>query len=233
MGLLEEEERVARVYDRKISAKQSAKYTPLSNYNQQVRLEINQVLGNVIRTRFLDPYHSGSLSALDFGCGNGNTILTLISLGLSPNNVTGVDVAKQRVLEARTNTPNDVEIIQGGRHVLASINKRFDMAICSLVLSSLLDRDAREQVCRGLAEVCKPGGVVVIYDFVMKGSANPAVRPVSHKEVQAAFPGKRVQCQSVTLAPPLGRFFESYPKVLAALAMIPLLRTHKLYVVTI
>lgn len=233
MKFSKEEERIAKIYDQKPPAKYSERYTPLANYSQQVRFELNQALSKVIRARFWDQYRSGRLKALDFGCGNGNTLLDLVALGLAPSQLVGIDISRSRVSEARENAPRNLEIAHGGHLAVLEWNKKFNIIVCSLVLSSVMQREARQQVCEALSQACEPGGVIIIYDFFRAGSSNPDVRPVSMREIKIAFPGKKVDCQSLTLAPPIGRLFNRYPWALAVLAMIPFLRTHRAYVVTI
>jgi hypothetical protein len=56
-----------------------------------------------------------------------------------------------------------------------------------------------------MLRVLAAGGAILWYDFFVDNPANPNVRGVRRREVEALFPGCRAELRRATLAPPLAR----------------------------
>jgi hypothetical protein len=77
--------------------------------------------------------------------------------------------------------------------------------------------------------VLRPGGALLWYDFRVDNPANPNVRGIGHRELEALFPGLACRVLSLTLAPPLARAVAPVSPGLARLLEgLPFLRSHLL-----
>jgi len=130
-----------------------------------------------LRERLLDsiPWR-GDERVLDVGCGPG--LLTVGAAHRVPNgSVVGVDVWNPRavsgnraesVLENATieGVSNRVDVKEGDARKLPFPDGSFDVVVSNFVVHELQARADREQMMREVARVLKPGGHVMLVDFI-------------------------------------------------------------------
>lgn len=116
-------------------------------------------------------------TVLDVGCGGGYDLRVWQSFGWPPAKLAGVDLVADRVGVARATNPGvDIRLGQGGS--LPFGDSTFDVATAVTVFSSILDPAIRTAVFGEMARVVRSGGVIVIYDFVVRNPRNHDVIPM-------------------------------------------------------
>jgi hypothetical protein len=79
----------------------------------------------------------------------------------------------------------------------------------------------------------KPGGGILIYDFVYNNPRNKDVIAIPIKEIRALFPRGSITTSRLTLAPPINRFVSRlHGNLYSIFNACPLLRTHVLSWIT-
>ena len=164
---------------------------------------------------------------LDVGCGAGLDFAYWVGAGWSPDRLAGVDLVAERIERARLACPGvDLQVVDGT--TLPFPDGTFDIATAVTVFSSIIDPVTRTALFREMERVVRPGGVVVIYDFVVRKPTNPHVRALGLAELRAL--ANRPPELSVRLTPLLQLVAAGVvagPKVAdAAMRMAP--RTHRL-----
>jgi SAM-dependent methyltransferase len=169
----------------------------------------------------------GDLRVLDLGTGDGHHLARLISYGFSAKNLVGLDLLSQRVENARVKYSNlDFVCGDGGR--LPFPIAAFDLIFQFTVFTSILDDRLRRRMAGEILRVLRPQGWILWYDYWLNPN-NPQTRGIGKKEMFALFEGCTFDLRSITLAPPLVRFWA--PKSWAfcsLLSQIPFLKTHYL-----
>lgn len=166
---------------------------------------------------------------LEIGCGQGQWLREFIKWGACPENVTGIDVLQDRVIQARQLSPPGMQIHCGNATRLPFNNASFDLVVQFTVFSSILDSTVKEMVAREMLRVLKEGGLIFWYDFFLNNPSNPDVRGIRKREIAHLFPGCRIEFRRVSLAPPLCRLLAPYTWLVCyALERFRLLNTHYL-----
>lgn len=218
-------ERIRRVYARRRAEGREKRYTVFDRGNLFRLLTLERDLVAALQAEGLTDLPA--LRALDIGCGGGWWLRTLLRWGARPANLAGIDLLAEAVAAARGIHP-DLPIEQGSAERLPFADASFDLVSQFTVFSSMLDAGMRRQTAAEMARVLRPGGVALWYDFTVN-PGNRDTRGIGRGELAALFPGFRIRCRRVTLAPPLARALapRSWLAV-TALESIPLLRTHLL-----
>jgi ubiquinone/menaquinone biosynthesis C-methylase UbiE len=169
---------------------------------------------------------------LEVGCGTGYWLREFIKWGARPENVTGVDLLADRVVEAKKLCPEAVRIQCGSAAELTLPDEAFDLVFQSTVFTSILDPSMRRQVASEMLRVVKKDGLIVWYDYHVNNPWNPDVQGVKKREIHQLFPECRVDLRRITLAPPLARLLAPYSWLACYfLEKLPFLCTHYLGVI--
>ena len=171
-------------------------------------------------------FPSGGSRCLEIGFGRIGWLGDLISWGVSDQNISGLELDPARAADARRLLPN-ADLRVGDAVELPWADESFDLAILSVVFTSILADEVRQLIANNVTRVLRPGGALLWYDFRVDNPRNHAVRGIRRAEVRKLFPGLSGEIRSLTLAPPLSRTIVPVSKVLATvMSAIPVLRTH-------
>ena len=220
-----EAERLRSVDVRRAGAGPNSRYAYWRPENLFIFQARERAVLNALRSANMLPLTGRKV--LDVGCGDGAVLRDLLRYGASPEDLHGLDLLFERVERARTLTPGagiDVADAQALHHEDAA----FDLVLGFTLLSSVVEPEARARVASEMRRVTRHGGLVLLYDF-WTNPLNRDVHPMKREEVRSLFPGKRIEFQATTLAPPLLRLLLKAPGgwfACSVLDMLPFLRTH-------
>jgi len=79
----------------------------------------------------------------------------------------------------------------------------FDIVFQSMVFTSVLDQEIRQQIAHEMLRVVKKDGVIIWYDFFFANPWNPDVRAVRKAEIKQLFPHCLVELERVSLILPV------------------------------
>lgn len=79
------------------------------------------------------------MTVLEIDCGTGGNLAKMIKLGLTPENLSEIDLLEERVIAVRHRLPSTVPLIQGDALTAELPRAGDDVAYVSTVLSSMLD----------------------------------------------------------------------------------------------
>lgn len=111
---------------------------------------------------------------LDVGCGGGHDLASWLRAGWPAERLAGVDLVPGRVRAARDRCPG-VDIREGSGAQLPYPDGSFDVATASTVFSSVMDPGLRSTILAEMRRVTRSGGLVVVYDFVIRNPRNASV----------------------------------------------------------
>src|SRR5712691_2233747 len=83
---------------------------------------------------------------LEIGCGTGYWLREFIKWGARPENITGVDLLSDRVIEAKKLCPEAVQVQCGSATGLAFPSDTFDLVLQSTVFTSVLDAGMKQRM---------------------------------------------------------------------------------------
>jgi ubiquinone/menaquinone biosynthesis C-methylase UbiE len=141
---------------------------------------------------------------LEVGCGSGNWLQAFERFGARRDRLAGIDLDVARAAACAARFPG-ADVRAGDASRLPWESASFDLVFQSTVFSSILEPEMRRAVASEMLRVLAPGGAVLWYDFFVDNPANPHVRGVRRREIEALFPGCRVALWRATLAPPIAR----------------------------
>jgi ubiquinone/menaquinone biosynthesis C-methylase UbiE len=169
---------------------------------------------------------------LEIGCGTGHWLRAFARWGAGGGTVTGLDLLPERLRESRTLGPATGSLVCGSASDLPFATGSFNLALQSMVFSSIPDRLMRDAAAREVLRVLSPEGCLIWYDFFVRRPGNRDVCPMPRREVARLFPSCRVQLDRVTLAPPITRALARHSKAACEMMeRMPFLRTHYLGII--
>lgn len=170
----------------------------------------------------------GDKRILDIGCGSGGTLKPFLQYGVKMENCYGIDILEDKIEEAKRSLPTMNFACCSAENIPFEKNT-FDLVTTFTCLSSVLDNNIRESICRQAMEMLHPGGWVLVYDFYVNNPNNCDVKAVKLNELKSYFSEYKYYSKRLTLLPPLSRKLAKYSMALCTLlGTIPLLRTHRL-----
>ena len=221
-NLREEESRIQEAYARRRNGHLYSRFNPAYLFMVQEREQ-----------RFLTLLsHYGCVplenkTILEVGCGTGDLLRDFIKWGARPQNITGIELVPERVVEAVELCPKGIKVHQGNAAKLQFPDKTFDVVMQSTVFTSILDARMKEELASEMCRVLQPKGLILWYDYHMDNPRNPDVKGVKRREIRALFPNCEIRLQRITLAPPIARRLAPYSWFFCyLLSQIPLLCTH-------
>jgi SAM-dependent methyltransferase len=158
---------------------------------------------------------------IEVGAGSGAVLRWLQDAGA--RGALGFDLLPARAEAARS--AGLAVWVADGRH-LPVRSSSVDTVVAATLFSSLLAAEIRAAVAGEIRRIVRPGGVVLVYDFLRGNPRNPDVAALRPEELQRLFPGWLVYRRRTTLAPPIARRFVDRPVLRHALGSLPLARTH-------
>lgn len=140
---------------------------------------------------------------LEVGCGGGGVLLEYLSLGAEPENLFGIDLLRDRLVEAHHRLPLSGVSCADGQH-LPFAERSFDLVLQYTAFSSVLDERIKQQMAADMLRVLRPDGVIIWYDFWWNPT-NPQTRGIRLSEIRDLFPNQKMTYNKITLAPPIAR----------------------------
>jgi cyclopropane fatty-acyl-phospholipid synthase-like methyltransferase len=135
---------------------------------------------------FLDVADRITGSALDAGCGTGDTAIFLAGRGCKVTGIDFLDVPIQRAKQKAAERGVQATFMVKDATTLKDWSERFDNVIDSGLFHVFSDED-RHRYVEGLATVLKPGGRLFLMCFSDEEPGEQGPRRVSRKELQEAF----------------------------------------------
>lgn len=169
---------------------------------------------------------------LEVGCGSGGVLVEYLLLGAEPENLFGIDLLHDRLVEAHHKLPLAGVSCADGQHLPFPAHS-FDLVLQYTAFSSVLDEKIKRQMAADMLRVLRPGGAVLWYDFWLNPT-NPHTRGIRPAEIKSLFAGCSVSLSKITLAPPIARRLVPLSWGLAALLeSLRLLNSHYLAVIQV
>lgn len=165
--------------------------------------------------------------ALEIGCGEGNVLADLLTIGFTPERLVGIDLLPETLEQARRKLPAGVRLMGGDASVSRVDPMSQDLVLQFTVFSSILDCAFQEDLAETMWRYLKPSGAILWYDAVVSNPRNPDMRGVPVHRIKQLFPKAKIDARRVTLAPPLARAAcRLHPSLYPLLNRIAALRSH-------
>lgn len=205
IDLNSEEARIKSVYAQRQGSDRYSWFNP--GYLFRIQALERQLLASL---RMHNYGNLGDKKVLEIGCGTGQWLREFIKWGVSPENLTGIDVLDDRVSQAKRLCPREVQIHCGNAARLPFENAQFDLVVQITVFSSILDLAVKEMLAREMLRVMKSGGLILWYDFFVNNPSNFDVRGIGKKEILRLFSDCHIDLHRISLAPPLAHLLAPY-----------------------
>lgn len=227
----QEERRIRQVYAKRDASGKPALYHWQRQDNIYIIYRSRAVLARAFQS--LGITDLSSLQVLDVGCGSGGWLRLLVEWGANPENLHGVDLLPDRIARAQALSPPGLDWRVGNAFGLDYSAATMDLCAANMVFSSIVDSGARLVLAQEITRVVRPGGFIIISDYVISSPSNPDTVGIPQKEIERLFPGLLLRCRFKFLFPP--PLLRLLPKSLLWLAhlfevMLPFICTHRLFV---
>jgi SAM-dependent methyltransferase len=104
---------------------------------------------------------------LDIGCGDGGELTRWVAAGWQSPCLAGTELIPVRLARARAACPG-AEVREVDGPSLPFPDGAFDAATATMVFSSILDAGVRKALFGEMLRVVRPGGIILVYDFVLR-----------------------------------------------------------------
>jgi ubiquinone/menaquinone biosynthesis C-methylase UbiE len=149
---------------------------------------------------------------LDVGCGAGFSLLRLLSYGLEPERLYGIDIEETRIARGRKRFPA-LNLCHGDASAMDYLSDSFDLAMESTMFIQLTDEPMAQGIAAEMLRVVKPDGYIMLTDW-RYSFGRPGYRALSTDRIGRLFDvGTRTSVVSKThgaLIPVLGRTLSRY-----------------------
>ena len=162
-----EAERIRRVYAQR--DRRGPRHPAIAEAYRRLNRERLGRMHAILRT--VAPPPAGRL--LDVGCGGGYDLTRWLEAGWPADRIAGTDVVERRAAAARGACPA-VDIRVGDGEALPFPAAAFDAATAVTVFSSILEPSLRARLFAEIERVVRPGGTILVYDFVVAKPTNRA-----------------------------------------------------------
>ncbi len=105
-----------------------------------------------------------SWKILDVGCGAGFSMLRLLSYGLEPDRLHGIDIAENRIARGRKRQPT-LNFTLGDATAMEFPSDTFDLAMESTMFVQITDDAMAAGIAQEMVRVVKPGGYIMLTDW--------------------------------------------------------------------
>lgn len=168
---------------------------------------------------------------LEVGCAGGSVISNFKNFGVNENNITGIDIRKNRLEDAKTLYPN-VEFCYMDAQNLTFKDNFFDIITVFTLFSSVIDISIKQNIANQIKRVLNETGIIFYYDLKIP-SSNKNVLSLRKREIRSLFPDMKLEFKSITLIPPISRLIGDYSKLLyPLLSSVFFLRSHYLVLIS-
>ena len=220
-----EENRVKAAYERRGRSIPENFYSFLKPANLLPSQELERELALLLAQDQRRPLSTKRI--LEVGCGCGMWLQQFLRLGARPENLAGVDLLEERIVEARELLPRGATLICGNAENMGFPRQSFDIVLQSMLFSSILDRSIRKRIAAQMLRLLAPNGFILWYDFFLDNPRNPDVNGMRKSDIAECFPNCCLALVKTTLAPPIARYISTTsPVMYCLLAAIPFLRSH-------
>ena len=163
---------------------------------------------------------------LDLGCASGNFINSLLNIGIRKKNITGIDIRKNSIKNAKKRFPEIRFELMDARKLEYSDNT-FDCIIIFTLFSSVLKSLDRKKIAEEAKRVLKSTGLIIYYDVRMNNPFNKNIIGMNKKELSRIFYDMKFVCARITLIPPIARNLGIATSMLyPILCKLPFLNSH-------
>jgi len=150
---------------------------------------------------------------LDVGCGSGGDIYQLLRVSYLPENMSGIDVQRDR-LDGAAATYRSISFINGDAAKISSADSSYDLVFESTMFATLPDQKVSEAIASEMIRVCSPNGYLLLLDWRIPKPGAPNYSALTKQRLEKMFYlGQRTELVGVypgALVPPVGRFLSAY-----------------------
>lgn len=216
-------------YERRQKAGIVKRWSPLNKgalYVHQIRERgVLDIIGKFC------PDDLSSRKVLDVGCGGGSSLATFLNYGFLPENLHGLDIRREALMEARYRWPN-ISYVEADAAHMPYQDGLFDILLQWTMFCQILDGAKRSAIAREMLRVLKPDGYIIWFDWCLNNPRAPDIRGVGKRELFKLFPGCQISLHRIVLAPPLARLIAPFSFILCeCLGKIPFLAAAYLAVI--
>lgn len=149
---------------------------------------------------------------LDVGCGGGFSLLQLLTYGLDPEQLYGMDIVEDRIELGRRRFPS-LNLQFGDAQAMDFADASFDLAMESTMFVQITDLDMSRRIAQEMLRVVRPGGHILLTDWRYSGGKQGYAALSTARIKQLFEVGQRsriVHRSHGALIPPLGRTLSKY-----------------------
>lgn len=180
--------------------------------------------------RILREQPLAKMKVLDLGCGTGKTLGELVTYGVEPSNLFGLDLMMERLKTAQRLNPLS-HLVQADATMLPFADGSFDLILQFTMFSSVLDESIQQAIAAEMLRVLKTGGFILWYDLKSE-KPRPHLRGISARRIKHLFPKCDFEFRSATLRFSIAALVIRFSWILAELIeKVPFFRTHYLGII--